>query len=187
MAANLALAGSINAAVLTGYVHVAEAGQQNGSFTSSSLTLNSTNLILTYSGGFTGQVPAESELTADNSTISGLSSSASTESINDFLVFSVPYSVSGSGTTPLDRFDFDLTSLTEVSYNAPNNATFSGTGMLIDTTGAYANTPATLSLSFSGPSTYSFTLTAAPVPEPTTIGLFAAGLLGAFAFRRRKS
>lgn len=105
--------------------------------------------------------------------------------ITGFFTFSAPDTLVNSGTTPVDRFVFNLATITEAAYNSSQNADFSGTGTLVDTQGIYANTPAEFNLSFSGPSTYSFTLQA--VPEPATISLVATGLLATLAFRRRKT
>ena len=181
--ANLALAGIVNAqSTLSGSIS-ADNLDENGSFTSSSLTMDGPNLIVDTEGDFSTLVPTLSDLTAYNLTISGLSSSPTSVSINNFVVFSSPdANTDASGTTPVNRFEFDLTSITE---DFPDSY-FSGTGTLVDTSSVspFANTPATFSLSFSDPTDYSFTVEA--VPEPTTIGLFAAGLLGVLAFRRRK-
>ncbi len=186
IAANLALAGSVNATVLTGSITVAEGGTQVSSFTSSSISMNVTNLVVRSSGDFSGLVPSLSQLMANDTSISGLSSTPTSEPVNNYLVFSSSDAYSGTGTAPPYRFEFELTSLAEVAYSAPDFASFVGTGTLIDTSGAYESTPATFNLSFSSPTSYSFSLTATPVPEPTTVSLFAAGILGALALRRRK-
>ncbi len=156
----------------------------SSSFTPSSVTLDGTNLILSTTQDFTSLVPAFGNLTGYNITITGLSSSPTSESISDFFVFSTADpDFDASGTTPPNRFEFNLTSITE-DYISSSDANFSGTGTLIDITSTYADTPATFSISFSGADDYSFTVEA--VPEPTTISLFAAGILGALALRRRK-
>jgi hypothetical protein len=69
-----------------------------------------------------------------------------------------------------------LATITEISYSGPSlGAAFSGTGTLVDTQGAYANTPAQFTLSFpDGGGTYSFTIAA--VPEPSSFGLLFGGL-----------
>ena len=184
-AASLTLAGAANAQVFTGVLGIQEGSPQKSSFTSTSLALDSTNLILSASGLFATQVPMLSDLTAYSSVISGLSSSPMNDPITGFFTFSAPDTLVNSGTTPVDRFVFNLATITEAAYNSSQNADFSGTGTLVDTQGIYANTPAEFNLSFSGPSTYSFTLQA--VPEPATISLVATGLLATLAFRRRKT
>jgi hypothetical protein len=161
-----------NASMLTGTMAVADYPlAAGGSFTSSSLTLNALNLI-TGSPTLPG-VPALSDLTAYSTAITGLSSTATTLNISDFFVFSTPDGTfGGSGTTPNGRYDFNLSTLAETAFlSSPNIATFYGTGTLVDTTGAFADTAADFTLSFSGQGSYSFTLAAeaSPVPEPTTV------------------
>jgi hypothetical protein len=152
--------------------------------------LNAQNLITTAeSGDFAAQVPSLSDLTAYSTTVTGLSTSPLADSIPNFFVFSQPDAIFGSsGTTPNNRFDFNLATITETSFTSTSVASFTGTGTLVDTapSGAFDNTPAQFTLSFSGPSNYSFTFAATSVPEPTTLGLIATGLMGALSFRRRR-
>jgi hypothetical protein len=149
------------------------------------------NRITVENGSFSGIVPNKSDLTADSATLSGILSSSTPESIDEFFVFSSPDV--GGGTTRLNRFDFDLTSILYAG-----GGFFEGTGTLYDSTptGAFAPTAATFTLGFSSDpgdpidaGNYSFTVAAlgtAAVPEPSTIGLVATGLLGLWTFRRRK-
>lgn len=155
---------------------------QTGSYTATSLTLDAGNVV---TGGATGtfltEVPIHSDLTAYAGTITGLSSSPASVNIPNYFVFSSPDSFFGTqGTTPVNRFAFNLDSLT-----AGGGGFFTGTGTFVDTGAVYADTPGIFTLSFSGPNAYSFTMAA--VPEPTTLSLLAAGLLGVLAFRRSKA
>jgi hypothetical protein len=140
-----------------------------GSYTSSSLMLDSTNFTEPYisaTGSFETTVPQGTEVYANSTPITGLSSALQAESINDFLVIGGPGAAEfGSpGTTPVSRFDFDLQSLEENSIGS-----FTGFGALVDTTGAYATTPAEIQLSFSSAKNYSFILQTLPEPTPITL------------------
>jgi len=178
--ATLAFVGSASAQpYFTGSTEVLQSiSSSDSTWTSSSLTLNSANLLLNPNGTFALE-PNFSGFTAYNGTLSGLSASPTTENINNFFVFS----------TSDSRFDFDLATITET---APGD--YSGTGTLVDTLGVYSATPGIFNLGFSSPEgapldegNYSFGLAAlTPVPEPATTSLFAAGLAGAWAFLRRK-
>jgi hypothetical protein len=154
------------------------------SYTSSSLTLDAANQINgSKTGTFLDFVPTKSALTAYASTISGLSATPLSDAIPDFFVFSsVNPDFPGAGsTTPANRFVFNLATITETDGV---NGYFSGTGTLSDTQAAFSDTPGIFTLTFTGQGNYSFTLAA--VPEPTTITLAAAGLLGALALRQRR-
>lgn len=169
-----AFAGAANAQIFTGSMGVVANpfGTLTSSWTASTLTLNAINLITpSETGTFLAQVPSHSDLTAYATTITGLSTSPTADSIPDFFVFSTPDAFfATSGTTPNNRFDFNLATITDVG-----GGVFRGTGTLVDTQGAYANTPAIFTLSFpDGGGTYSFTMAA--VPEPSSFGLLIGGL-----------
>jgi hypothetical protein len=168
-----AFAGAANAQIFTGSMGVVANpfGTLTSSWTASTLTLNAINLITpSETGTFLAQVPSHSDLTAYATTITGLSTSPTADSIPDFFVFSTPDAFfATSGTTPNNRFDFNLATITDVG-----GGVFRGTGTLVDTQGAYANTPAQFTLSFSGAQNYSFTMAA--VPEPSSFGLLFGGL-----------
>jgi hypothetical protein len=159
------------------------------SFTSSSVSLNQLNLIThSETGTFLTFVPALSDLTASTALLSGLSATPTVESVPNFLVFSTPdTTLSTSGTTPSNRFSFDLTSLSETAYNG-STATFSGSGVITDSLGAFSATQATLDLAFSSQSGYTLTISipdTAAVPEPSTWALMLGGF-GMLLFLTRR-
>lgn len=177
----LCMAGVAAAQNFTGSVGIQEDTSQTGSYTASSLMLDSANFTDPGSatGTFLSTVPQGTEVTAYSSNISGLSSTPTALSIPDFLQIGTPGYFGSPGTTPNNRFDFNLQSLAE-----PQSGDFTATGTLVDTQGTYANTPADVLLSFSGPNNYSFTLQA--IPEPATITLALAGI-GLLPFFRRRN
>jgi len=182
----LAFTGAAKAQILTGSINASVYPGDQGEATASSLTLFQTNVISATTGDFIGSVPTGGYLTAYYpSTIDGLSTSPLDVSINNYFIFSVltPFGSAG-GTTPSNRFEFNLQTITETSYSGDGIGDFSGTGTLVDITGAYSSSAADFTLDFTSPGIYSFTLTT--VPEPTTISLVATGLLGVLALRRRK-
>lgn len=152
-----------------------------GSFTSSSLTLSAENPVDVVSGDFVGILPQFSAITTYSSEISGLSASPESVVIQDFFQIASPGTFgpfTGAGTTTANRFDFDLATLAEPSYLG-SMADFAGTGTLVDTTGAYADTPAYFNLSFSSQGVYSFSFGTVPVvaaPEPGIYGSCAGAL-----------
>src|ERR1700722_18788649 len=83
----LAFAHAATAAPLTGSMGIVPSPfvASSASFTASSLTMNAPNLITTAeSGDFLTQVPAHSDLTANTTTITGLSTSPLADSIYNF-------------------------------------------------------------------------------------------------------
>lgn len=186
--AALGLAGAARGAMVNGGLSVSPEGG-SATVTSSSLALPATNIIFTATNDFLTLGASLSDLTASTATVSGLSNSPTAESIPDYFVFASPDSFfGGTGTTPSNRFDFELTSLTETAYNPTFGvASFSGAGTVTDTANVYDPTPATFTIGFSSlsPSNYSFTFNTV-VPEPTTIGL-AAISLGTLLMRRRRA
>ncbi len=186
----LALAGGAKAQYLTGTLTGEQfpGGPPFGSTTASSMRLFYTNIVQSASGTFAGIVPDNSVVTTYGSQISGLSTTPTTASINNFFRFSQQDAFGGfqaPGTTPINRFEFSLETLMEDSYNSgTGQALFTGTGTITDTTGAYEDTMADLTVTFSDATAYTFSLEA--VPEPATMTLAAAGLLGLMVLRRRR-
>jgi hypothetical protein len=152
-------------------------------FTTSSFSLNQANLVtVDESGTFAALVPTLGDFTAYTGTVSGLSTSPVAESISDFFVFSTPdTTLSTSGTTPSNRFDFNLSSITETT-DTGSTASFQGYGTLVDTLGTLTSTPATFDIAYS--SQHGYTITLAAVPEPSTWVLLLGGL-SLFALRIR--
>lgn len=177
----LCMGGVASAQNFTGSIGIQEDTSQTGSYTASSLTLDSANFTEPGSatGTFYDAVPNGTFVTAFASNISGLSSVAETISAANFLQIGTSGYFGSTGTTPNNRFDFDLQSLAE---SAPGD--FSGTGTLVDTSGSYSDTSAEMLLSFSSANNYSFTLQV--VPEPGILSLLMAGL-GFVPFFRRKN
>lgn len=157
-----------------------------GSYTSSSLTLNATQLVESSTGDLS-TADSLSYATASTATVSGLSSTALTltSPIADFFEFSTAGIPGSTGTTPGDRFDFELTSLSEVTSGLTS---FYGSGILSDSTGALQSSPATFTMTFSGPNSESFSLDTVATPEPSSwvLAAIACGALGFFAYRRHQ-
>jgi hypothetical protein len=163
--------GSARAALsMDGSLGVAEFSY-GGAFTSSSLVLNPSTMIIFETGTFSSLVPNLSELTSYTGTLTGLSSAPTTENIDNFFTFSTPNSLVGaSGTTPNNRFEFDLNTLSEAYYNG-QFADYVGVGTLVDSLGTYASSPAQFDLSFSAEGNYSFVLSTVAIPEPYQYGI----------------
>ena len=179
-----AFAGAANASMVNGSMAVMPWGNPTltQNYNNSTLALNAYNIVTSVTGNFAdGAGVNYGSLTAYSTAITGLSTSPTADSIPDFFVFSAPQTLlppgfQGSGTTPSDRFQFDLATITDLG-----GGNFSGTGTLRDITGFYDNTPAIFNLGFSGsPNTvganYSFSFAAQPVPEPSSFGLLIGGL-----------
>jgi hypothetical protein len=168
-----------------------------GTATASSISLFSSNIVLSATGSFAGVVPVDGVVMSLGTggagpTIGGLSTTPTTVSLNNFFVFSQQDTFGGyqaSGTSPVNRFEFNLETLTEDSYDSgTGQALFTGTGTIIDITGGYQETAADLTVTFSGPGSPSpYTFSVEAVPEPATMSLAAAGLLGLLAWRRPRA
>ncbi len=186
-------AGLASAQQMTGSVTAEQISSTFGGFseaTSSSMQIWWTNVVQTASGSFSGIVLQNSLMNASGEQITGLSSTPISTPVNLFLQFSVAndftYGSTTPGTTPSNRFDFNLLTLAETSYDSDTGAaTFIGTGTIVDITGALQSTPGELTVDFSSANDYTLTLEA--VPEPATIGLVSAGFLGLLVLRHRKA
>ncbi len=103
------------------------------------------------------------------------------DNVSDLFVF---------GGTNGTEYDFNLTSLSE-QYNSVAGLSLFGQGNVVDTTGGATTTPASFTLdgltdSGSGnAASGSFTLSAAAVPEPATLGLLGIAAVGVMGRRRR--
>lgn len=179
----LSLAGVAGAqGTMNGSMSVQEDSNQTGSYSSTSISMDYSNYsqpFIPASGSFTN-VPQGTEIYAYSSSITGLSSTLTSEPISDFLVIGGAGPTGSLGTTPVDRFDFNLQTLEETSPGI-----FTGYGTIVDTTGFFSDTAAEIQLNFSSANNYSFDLES--VPEPTTLALALAGLGGGLLFARRKS
>ncbi len=118
--------------------------------------------------------------------------------IPSFLTFAAN-SFLGTGTTPADRFTYDMV-LTNWTSSAANELTLTSQGFVYDAVGAFYPTPAELSISltsncglkpcnaaagtwvFSAEGTGGNSL----IPEPVSMSLLGAGLAGLAVARRRR-
>ena len=189
--ASLALVSGAKAQIyFTGSVSVVDF-YGGGSAASDSLTLAPLTLLTTGQGDYAsgaGFIPSLSDVTGYTGTITGIGLTPTAENINNYLAFSLPDSFFNSaGTTPGNRFVFDLSTIESLGSPSPVFG-FYGQGTLIDTQGYFANTPAEFTLNFSSANNYSLTIaSAAPVPEPATISLTSIGLMAAMVIRRRRA
>lgn len=191
---SLVLAGNVGAQYLSGSI-TGEVYPPDtfGAATSSSMTLFYTNIVQSATGDFAGIVPNNSLVSINPfyTQIDGLSTTPTMVSINNYLLFSQRDSFIGyqaSGTTPSNRFEFNLETLAEDSYNSTTGqALFTGTGTIVDTIGAaaYQDTPADFTVTFTSARAYTFTVDA--VPEPGIMSFAAIGLLSVSALRRRRA
>ncbi|HEX3625516.1 MAG TPA: hypothetical protein VH280_08825 [Verrucomicrobiae bacterium] len=188
---SLALASNANAQYLTGTLSgEALPPYSYGYLTSSSIEESDSNIVQSATGNFAGIVPINS-ISQAFVTISGLSTTP-IPVLNTILIFSEPDEYPGyqaSGTTPSDRFIFKLQTLAEDSYDSGTGAAlFTGTGTIVDLTGAYQDTSADLTVTFSGGPNkpYSaYTFEVETVPEPGAMSFAAASLLCLLVMRRR--
>jgi len=183
---------AVHADTITGDIAVSG----SGTFTSSSLQLNSLAAVGSSTGDLS-DADSGSFALLSTATLTGLSSTATTYStpIADYFEFSSAGLPPSTGTSPVDRYDFALTSITETNSTAGD---FTGIGILTDTTGTFSPTVATFTLSNSGqpggPSGAGFTLsadgiaaTAAPEPSVWAMFAFGCGFLALFRLRRRRA
>jgi hypothetical protein len=138
--------------------------------------LAGTNIIFEATNDFLTLGAQFSDLTSSTTPVTGLSTVPTPEAITDYFVFASPDSgFGGTGTTPANRFDFELTSLTETAYSSVTGvSSFSGAGTITDTAGGYDPTPASFTIGFSSPTNYSFTFNTV-VPEPASFSLVSVG------------
>jgi len=182
-------------------------GRQTNSFgyTATSLALASRNFVTDTEGGFSNLISEGDYVTAYPALLSKISLSASHPTmvtISNYLVFSAPDPIfGGAGSTPTNRFSFELTSIySNGGQSGGNYAAFFGTGILFDKAGTYAPTVAQIALSFSSTVGFSsanyglsFDATGvaasipspAPAPEPGTLALLGTGLAAMMGVRRR--
>jgi hypothetical protein len=172
-------------------------------YSSSSLEMGHTNYITSTDGAFTNLINYGDEVLAYTNLLSSISSSSAhptVESITNYLVFSAPFALEGgTGSTPANRFVFDLSS---IYTSGGTYASFYGSGTVIDKSGTYAPTVAQIILSFSSRAgfsgeNYSLSFDAtgvaapspnppSPTPEPGTIALAGLGAASLGLFRHRK-
>jgi hypothetical protein len=154
-------------AALTGSLGFAPWNDTTGGYGSGGLRLAHSGFVnATPTGVFASSVvPLGGTFTMNTTQITGLGATPKAVTISDFFVFSSPFI--GAGTTPQNRFHFDLATLTQTGTKA-----YSGTGTIHDLAGVYLDAPAQFSISFSSSYNYAGSLSAqftpAPVPEPTT-------------------
>jgi hypothetical protein len=196
-AGTLVFAGAAKAALVLNGSFAASSIGSGATYTSSSLKLDSQNVLSgSTTGDFTTLFPDDNNfangvtpysfVTATTATISGIGSSSThptSENIVNFFQLT-------SDSTPANRFDYALTSL---YYQSPGK--FYGNGIIHDSTGVYEDTYASVIISYSGvPGNYSYGFTMATggaVPEPGAYAGLAGALavlgIGAGAVRNRRN
>jgi hypothetical protein len=141
-------------------------GATDGSFTSNSLTLDSSSFIGAGTGDFSS-LAFHVVTPSTTGPLTGLSATPTAESV----IFDITADdlQTGTGSASTIVYDFDMTSLAETS-----NGVFSGTGNFVDPSGTLATTAATFAISFSGPTSDAVSVAAAP--EPSTYAMLGLGL-----------
>jgi hypothetical protein len=184
----MALAGSAKADPFTGgfgFLPALVNSDGTASFDSSSLTMNGLDAVSYDNGSFAGELLAT--LPVSTTTITGLSAAPTAVNVPDFITFASPSQLGPTyGQGNGNEYEFNLLTLSETTPGGFGN--FLGTGLLVDNANVLDPTPAIITIGFTGTgNNYTGTITPTSVPEPATMGLVAAGLLGALARRHRKA
>jgi hypothetical protein len=184
----MAFTGSVKADPFTGgfgFLPALVNADGTATFDSSSLTLNGLDTDSYDNGSFAGDLLAT--LPVNTTTITGLTAVPTSEIVPDFITFASPSQLGPTyGQGNGNEYQFNLLTLSETTPGGFGN--FLGTGLLVDTANVLDPTPAIITIGFTGPgNNYTGTITATSVPEPASMGLVAAGLLGVLGRRRRKA